>query len=144
MPCRPFALRCPTLDGPDLRSYAAWLGLEVSLRCYLQNGYVQCLISNKFLELRVFLLEFSQLLGHVGTHTTVLLSPAIIGLLRDLKVFTYFGNGFLPLFFCLTNTIVSCIYLPSNDLGHFGRLAQLARAPALQAGGHRFKSCSAH
>ena len=26
----------------------------------------------------------------------------------------------------------------------FGRLAQLVRAPALQAGGHRFESCIAH
>ena len=28
--------------------------------------------------------------------------------------------------------------------GLFGRLAQLVRAPALQAGGHRFESCIAH
>ena len=28
--------------------------------------------------------------------------------------------------------------------GDYGRLAQLVRAPALQAGGHRFESYSAH
>ena len=35
--------------------------------------------------------------------------------------------------FLLTNLFISYIYLLSNDLGHLGRLAQLARAPALQA-----------
>ena len=43
---------------------------------------------------------------------------------------------------------------PSNEIwlvrpsgrafGHEGRLAQLVRAPALQAGGRRFESCTAH
>ena len=35
------------------------------------------------------------------------------------------------------------LYLISSQL-IYGRLAQLVRAPALQAGGHRFESYSAH
>ena len=35
--------------------------------------------------------------------------------------------------FLLTNPVFWCICFLLNDLGHFGRLAQLARAPALQA-----------
>ena len=35
-------------------------------------------------------------------------------------------------------------YIYKRQLMHIGRLAQLVRAPALQAGGHRFESCIAH
>src|SRR5689334_2878950 len=41
--------------------------------------------------------------------------------------------------FALTLPLNAPIF-PEDD----GRLAQLARAPARHAGGHRFKSCSAH
>ena len=39
----------------------------------------------------------------------------------------------------LTNILYLCYIFNAN-----GRLAQLVRAPALQAGGHRFESYSAH
>ena len=35
-------------------------------------------------------------------------------------------------------------YIYKRQLMCIGRLAQLVRAPALQAGGHRFESCIAH
>ena len=35
-------------------------------------------------------------------------------------------------------------YGQNKTYGSYGRLAQLVRAPALQAGGHRFESYSAH
>ena len=46
----------------------------------------------------------------------------------------------------LTNRRIIDIFNTVNRhwWAYFGRLAQLVRAPALQAGGHRFESCIAH
>ena len=43
----------------------------------------------------------------------------------------------------LTNDLFWCIYFHLNDLCHLGRLAQMDRAPARQAGGRQFKSDNA-
>ena len=40
----------------------------------------------------------------------------------------------------LFDMLIAKVFAGPSD----GRLAQLARAPALHAGGHRFKSCIAH
>ena len=44
----------------------------------------------------------------------------------------------------LTNKFINDIFDKSSRNDLFGRLAQLVRAPALQAGGHRFESYIAH
>src|SRR6267378_3166267 len=36
------------------------------------------------------------------------------------------------------------LFAPSCTINYLGRLAQLVRAPALQAGGRRFEPCTAH
>ena len=65
---------------------SSWAGSEVSrggLReeAFLQDGIVQCLLSNEFLEAAILALEFLEALDLVQTKSSPLFTPAVVRLL---------------------------------------------------------------
>jgi hypothetical protein len=70
-------------------------------------------------------------------------------LFRNRAAWRWFDRGFRAHVYSKKNcpsAPSSCEQLPNKIKrnGSEGRLAQLVRAPALQAGGRRFESCTAH
>ena len=74
----------PTSDAPRTQSDDVAQGLEVSLGGFLQNGVIKSLVCYQLLQLDVLFLQGLELLGHLGSHTAVLLTPAIVCLPFDL------------------------------------------------------------
>ena len=76
----------PNDDAPQ-RSFAVDVrGLPVSLRGFLEDLHVQSLLGDHLFQPSVLFLQGFEFLGHFRLHATILLPPAAIGLLGDLKL----------------------------------------------------------
>ena len=71
-------------------------GLPVSLRRFFEDLHVEGLVGHQLLQPGILFLEGLQLLDHLRLHPTILLSPAIVSLLGNLKLLTDLRN-LLPL-----------------------------------------------
>ena len=67
-------------------------GLEVSLRCILQDCIVQRQISYQLLQPIVLLLKHLQSLSLLGTDPTVLPTLAVVRVIRDRQFLGYLAN----------------------------------------------------
>ena len=72
--------------APGRYSCVAARGLEVSLRGFTQNEFIQCEIGHSSAKAFVLLLQSLQLFELIRPHTTVLLAPTIIRLFRNLNL----------------------------------------------------------
>ena len=57
--------------------------MELSRGSLAQDGVVEGLVGDQFLELAVFTLKHAQALGLVRAQAAVLFAPAVVGLLGD-------------------------------------------------------------
>ena len=77
----------PNGDVPQ-RSFSVDVrGLPISRRGFLQNLHVESLLGHHLLQPSILILQRLELLGHFRLHASDLLSPAVIRLLGDLKLF---------------------------------------------------------
>ena len=76
----------PNDDAPQRSFAVAVRGLLVSLRGFLQNLHIQRLLGDHLFQPNVLFLQGFEFLGHFRLHATLLLPPAVIGLLGNLKL----------------------------------------------------------
>ena len=84
--CKHSVRRHRTCAAPSRCNCAALRGLEVSLRDFTQNEFIQCKGGNRPAKSFVLLLNPLQLLELTHPHTAALLAPTIIRLFRNLDL----------------------------------------------------------
>ena len=84
--CKHSVRRHRTCAAPSRCNCAALRGLEVSLRDFTQNEFIQCKGGNRPAKSFVLLLNPLQLLELTHPHTAPLLAPTIIRLFRNLDL----------------------------------------------------------